>query len=67
MRKRKRNSPITVAFQNFEGLQVSLYNQKMMLSMVKMVTFAISNKSDDTSGENSNYHGIDELRQSMEQ
>ena len=35
--------------------------------MVKMVTFAISNNSDDTSGENSNYNGIDELRQSMEQ
>ena len=30
--------------------------------MVKMVTFAISNNSDGTSGENSDYNGIDEAK-----
>ena len=61
--KKEKTHPLPLHFRTLRVFKSACTMIKRILSMVKMVTFAISNNSDGTSGENSDFkNGIDEAK-----
>ena len=56
--KKEKTHPLPLHFRTLRVFKSACTMIKRILSMVKMVTFAISNNS----GENSDYNGIDEAK-----
>ena len=60
--KKEKTHPLPLHFRTLRVFKSACTMIKRILSMVKMVTFAILSNSDGTSGKNSDYNGIDEAK-----